>query len=93
MSAYIWYIFGLAVICGISSLVFTFIAASHLSKRGTKINYWDVRFHMFKYLNQYRALTIEENGKTGALFYAGLVTISLFAVSLISFIVLILVGR
>jgi len=55
---FIWYIFGLAVICGVSSLVISFMSASHLSKHGTKINYWDVRFHPLKYLNKYRELTI-----------------------------------
>jgi len=93
MSAHIWYIFGLAVISGISSLLISFRAASHLSKHGTKINYWDVRFHPLKYFKQYRELTIEENGKPGSLFYAWIVTISIFSVSIISLIVLILVGK
>lgn len=91
--SFIWYIFGLAVISGISSLLISFRAASHLSKHGTKINYWDVRFHPLKYFKQYRELTIEENGKPGSLFYAWIVTISIFSVSIISFIVLILAGR
>ena len=47
---FIWYIFGLAAISGIFSLVFSFMAASYLSKHGIKINYWNVRFHMLKYL-------------------------------------------
>jgi len=85
--SYLLYIFGLAVIFGISSLVISFVAASHLSKRGTKINYWDVRFHPLKYFRQYRELTIEENGKPGILFHAWLVTMSLFAVCIISLIV------
>jgi len=34
--SYLWYIFGLAVISGILSLVISFRAASHLSKHGTK---------------------------------------------------------
>ena len=36
---FILYIFGLAVISGISSLLISFRAASHLSKGGTKIDY------------------------------------------------------
>ena len=85
------YIFGLAVISGISSLLISFRAASHLSKNGTKINYWDVRFHGLKYIKQYREFTIKEKGKTGSLFYAGLVTISLFSVSIISLVVIVLI--
>jgi hypothetical protein len=90
MSAHLlWYIFGLAVISGISSLLISFRAASHLSKQGTKINYWDVRFHGLKYIKQYRELTIKETGKTGGLFYAWFITISIFSVSIISLIVLV----
>jgi len=90
---YLWYIFGLAAISGIFSLVISFMAASYLSKHGTKISYWNVRFRPLKYLKQYRELTIEENGKTGSLFYAWFVTISLFSVSIIFLIVLVLAGR
>jgi hypothetical protein len=84
--------FGLAVICGISSLVISFMAASHLSKPGTKINYWDVRFHALKYLKQYREITIEENGKPGSLYYAWFIAFGLFAVCMISLILIILIG-
>jgi hypothetical protein len=89
--SFIWYIFGLAVISGISSLLISFRAASHLSNNGTKINYWDVRFHGLKYIKQYREFTIKENGKTGSLFYAWFVTISLFSVSIISLIISVLI--
>ncbi len=89
---FIWciYIFGFAVIIGISSLLISFRAASHLSKHGTKINYWNVRFHPLKYFKQYRELTIEEHGKP-RLFYAWIVTMSLFSVSIISLIVIVLI--
>ena len=86
---YIWYIFGLAVISGIASLLISFRAASHLSGHGTKINYWDVRFHPLKYFKRYRELTIEENGKPGSLFSAWIVTMSIFAVCIISLIVIV----
>jgi hypothetical protein len=92
MSAYLYIIFGLAVIFGISSLLISFRAAFHLSKHGTKINYWDVRFHPLKYFKQYRELTIEENGKPGSLFYAWIVTMSLFSVCIISLIVTVLIN-
>jgi hypothetical protein len=89
---FIWYIyiFGFAVISGISSLLISFRSASHLSKHGTKIDYWDVRFHPLKYFKQYRELTIEEHGKP-RLFYAWIVTMSLFSVSIISLIILVLI--
>ncbi len=90
---FIWYIFGLAVIAGISSLLISFKAASHLSKHGTKINYWDVRFHGLKYIKKYRELTVGEKGKTGSLYYAWFITIGIFAVSIVSLIVTVLVIR
>jgi len=90
-----WYIFGfLAVISVIFNLVFSLMIASYLSKHGNKINYWwDMRFHIVKYLKQYRKLTIEENGKPGNLFYAWVVAISLFLVSVVSLIVLLVGGK
>ena len=88
---FIWYIFALAVISGISSLLISFRAASHLSKHGTKIDYWNVRFHPLKYFKQYRELTVKENGKPGRLFDAWIVTMSLFAVCIIAMIVIVLI--
>jgi len=89
-----WYIFGfLAAISAIFNLVFSLMISSYLSKHGNKINYWDIRFHILKYLKQYRKLTIEENGKPGNLFYAWVVAISLFLVSAIFLIVLLVGGK
>jgi len=90
-----WYIFGfLIVISAILNLVFSLMIASYLSKHGNgnKINYWwDMRFHIVKYLKQYRKLTIEENGKPGNLFYAWVAAMSLSLVSVI-FLIVLLVG-
>jgi len=89
-----WYIFGfLAAISGIFNGVFSYMITSYLSKHGNKINYWNMRLYMLKYLKQYRKLTIEENGKPGNLFYAWIVTISLFLVSAVFLIVLIIGGK
>lgn len=54
------------VLCGVlfSSMIMAFI-----SKRGTKVNYLLLRIYIYKYVNQYRKITIEENGKVGPLFY------------------------
>jgi len=90
-----WYIFAfLAAISAIFNGVFGYMIASYLSKHGNKIDYWwNMRFHMLKYLKQYRKLTIEENGKPGNLFYAWVVAISLFLVSVVSLIVLLVGGK
>ena len=63
-----------SAICGV---VFSLMITSYLSKHGIKINYWLLRLYMLKYLQQYRKLTIEENGKPGNLFYAFIVSMSL----------------
>jgi hypothetical protein len=83
-----WYLFGgLAVISGILNGVFSYMILYYLSKHDIKVNYWNVRLWMLKYLKQYRKLTIEKNGKTGNLFYAWIISISLFLVSAVILIV------
>jgi hypothetical protein len=42
---------------------------SFLSKRGIRINYLLSRVFIFKYVSQYRRITLEETGKPGPLFY------------------------
>ena len=74
-----------SAICGV---VFTLMIMSYLSKHGIKINYWLLRLYLIKYLQQYRKLTIEENGKPGNLFYAFIVSWILTLVFLIIRIVL-----
>jgi hypothetical protein len=86
---FILYAFIIAVICGLLSLAISFRAASYVGKQtGVKIDYWDVRFHALKYLNQYREATVKETGRRGGLFSAWMVTMSLFVISMISVIIL-----
>ena len=59
-----------------------------LSKRGTKINYFLIRIYIYKYINQYRKITMEENGKVGPLFYSFIVSFILALVFAIVGIVL-----
>ena len=90
MSSYVFllYPFGLAVVMGVASLIISFRAASYLGKHtGTKIDYWDVRFHGPAYLKKYRTLTVEENGKPGSLYSAWLITSRLFVLSMIALII------
>jgi len=42
---------------------------SFLSRRGIKINYLFIRLFIFRYIRQYRQITMEETGKPGPLFY------------------------
>jgi len=48
--------------------------ASFLSRHGIKINYLFLRVLIFKYVRQYRKITIEEIGKPGPLFYMFITT-------------------
>ena len=86
-----WYV--LVAGSGILNGVFSYMIASYLSKHGTKINYWNIRRYMLKYLRQYRQLTIEENGRPGNLYYAWVVTLGLFLVSAVPVIVLAVDGK
>jgi len=61
--------FILAIICVICGIIFSLMITSFLSKRGIKINYLLIRIYIYKYVNQYRKITIEETGKVGPLFY------------------------
>ena len=60
-----------SVLCGVVSSI---MIATFVSKRGTKINFLFFRIYIYKYVNQYRKITTEENGKVGPLFYSFIVS-------------------
>ena len=60
--------FVLAIVFLLCGVVFSVLIISFLSKRGIKINYLLIRIYIYKYVNQYRKITIEETGKVGPLF-------------------------
>ena len=62
--------FVLAIICVLWGVASSVLIISFLSKRGRKINYLLLRIYIYKYVNQYRKITIEETGKVGPLFYS-----------------------
>ena len=64
----------LAIVCVLCGVVSSVMITSFLSKRGTKINYLLIRIYIYKYINQYRKITEEENGKVGPLFYSFIVS-------------------
>jgi len=61
----------ISIACGIAT---TIMIASFLSRHGIKINYLFLRVLIFKYVRQYRKITIEEIGKPGPLFYMFITT-------------------
>jgi len=60
----------LAIVCILCGVVSSVLIITFLSKRGTKINYLLIRIYIYKYINQYRKITIEETGKVGLPFYS-----------------------
>jgi hypothetical protein len=91
--SYLIIVGSIAAISGLVNGVFTYMILSYISKRGIKVNYWMIRLYMFKYLQEYRKLTIEENGKPGNLYYAWIVTIILLTISAIIIIVNLVTGN
>jgi len=61
----------ISIACGV---VTTIMIASFLSRHGIKINYLFFRVLIFKYVRQYRKITMEETGKSGPLFYMFMAT-------------------
>ena len=64
----------LAIVCVLFGVVSSILITAFLSKRGIKINYLLIRIYIYKYINQYRKVTKEENGKVGPLFYSFIVS-------------------
>ena len=58
---------------------------SYVSKRGVKINFFLYRIMIFKYLNDYRRLTLQETGKIGLWYYV-------FSVAMVLTLVFVVVG-
>ena len=64
----------LAIVCILCGVVSSIMITAFVSKSGTKINYLLIRIYIYKYINQYRKITEEENGKVGPLFYSFIVS-------------------
>jgi len=62
--------FILALISVAWGIATSIMIASFLSKRGIKINYLLFRLFIFKYVRQYRKITMEETGNPWPLFYS-----------------------
>ena len=83
MRGLIYIFFGIAVACGILVLTGISLITRYLNKHGENVDFWSVRWHLITYLKRYRKITIEQNGKTGGLFYLMLASLGGFLVSMI----------
>ena len=64
----------LALISIAFGIATSIMITSFLSNRGIKINYLLFRILIFRYIRQYRQITMEETGKPGPLFYPFIAT-------------------
>jgi hypothetical protein len=67
---------GLALPCALVGTVLMMAMAGALQARGQKINWLWIRLYIFKYIGQYRKVTVEENGRPGPLFYPFVVSMN-----------------
>lgn len=72
---------GLAMIFVICFVVFSILIIAALDKRNIKTNFLLIRLLLFKYVNQYKKITLEENGKVGSLFHLWILSINLALIS------------
>ena len=81
----------LALFFGICNISIQIMIANHLRKRGYSVNFWLIRFFILRYLRQYREATIKEYGKTGPLFFAFIVSLTLLVATLASVLILLVI--
>lgn len=62
-------LFGLSGLCGLISLVFLFIILLSLQNKGVNINFINVRWNLFVYLEKYRKVTLDTTGRVGLAYY------------------------
>jgi hypothetical protein len=78
----------LALLSAFWAIVSSIVMAAYLSTHGVKINYLFFRLLMFKYIHQYRKITMREGGRPGPWFYSFLISINLALVLTITGLVL-----
>ena len=62
-------IIGLILVCGGWAVAASVLIARDLERRGVHVSYLWLRVMIFKYLGQYRRVTLQETGRVGSLFY------------------------
>jgi hypothetical protein len=66
----LFYAMAIAAICAaIWGTVASVLIAGFLDKRGIKTPFWLFRLYVFRNINRYRKITVEENGRPGGLYY------------------------
>lgn len=69
-------ILGTALLCVTWGIVSSIAITSFVSNRGTKINFFLYRIYIIKYINRYKQITEQENGKPGLWFYSFVISMN-----------------
>ncbi len=75
---------GLAAVSGIVAVVTAFLITAALDRRNIKTNFIFLGLLIFKYVKQYRDITLQETERVGALFYCLIISINLALFSTIT---------
>jgi len=81
-------VLGLGLLCAVVFTVTSILIFAALDRRGVKTNFLLIRFLIPKYAHQYKAITKQETGKTGALFFWWVLSINL---ALVAFLIVLIV--
>lgn len=63
-------LFVVAILAVLWGVVDTILIAVALDRRGVKVNPFLWRVHVFRYMNQYKTITLKETGRVGPLYYS-----------------------
>ncbi len=77
-------LFGLAIFFVICFVFISILIVVALNKRKIRTNFLWLRLFLFKYVNQYKKVTLAEAGKVGSLFYLWILSINLALVCAIA---------
>jgi len=66
----------LAVLCVLWGVVDAILIAVALDKRGVRVNMLLFRLYCFRYLNQYKEVTLKETGSVGPLYHSYIASMS-----------------
>jgi ABC-type spermidine/putrescine transport system permease subunit II len=66
----------LAILSALWGVVDGILIAAALDRRGIRVNIFLFRVFFFRYLRQYREITLSETGKVGSLYYSFVVAMN-----------------
>jgi hypothetical protein len=60
----------IAIVSALWGVMDVILISIELDKRGIRVNMFLFRVNFFRYLRQYKKITLKENGKVGSLYYS-----------------------